>query len=227
MVAEAMHAVISHRSSGRPLTVEGGDRPRRRRARHGQGPLARRVRGRAPGHPLDLGLRHRRGAHRGRRRQGRARRDRDVQQRRASSRSTRGSARSCAARRWPSTSRSSPASRASTRSASCPSSACDARAGLARRRGVAGRARAGRRPRRRRPGHRRAARRGARALPRRVPPRRAQRLDHAAARGRGVRRGVAALADPRARRRGPLDGERRADRPTSTARWTATSPSRR
>ncbi len=70
VVAEAMHAVISHRSRGKPLTIEGAHRPRRRRARHGQGPLARRVRGRAPRHPLDLGLRHRRGAHLGRRGQG-------------------------------------------------------------------------------------------------------------------------------------------------------------
>ena len=80
---------------------------------------------------------------------------------------------------------------------------------------------------RRRPGYRRATRRRARALPSRVSPRRAQRLDHAASGDRGVRRGVAALADPRARRRGPLDGQWRATGRRRRRAWTAISPSRR
>ena len=41
VVSEILHAIIGHRSAGRPLTLEAGDRPRRRRARHGARPLAR------------------------------------------------------------------------------------------------------------------------------------------------------------------------------------------
>ena len=91
VVAEAMHAVISHRSQGRAADDRGRDRPRRGRARHGEGPLARRVRGRAPRHPLDLGLRHRRGADLGRARRRRSASRSRCPTARGSSRSTRGS----------------------------------------------------------------------------------------------------------------------------------------
>ena len=54
-----------------------------------------------------------------------------------------------------------------------------------------------------------------------------ERLDHAAPGGRGVGRRLAALADPRARRRAAAGPPTASASPTSTARWTATSPSHR
>ena len=192
-----MHAVISHRSSGRPLTVEGGivrvadalDMARAARASSSRPGAWTSTRSpptpstRCASRPATT----RRCASRSR-----------CPTARASSRSTKGSARSCAARRWPSTSRSSPGSRASTKA-----------------------------PRARLPPVTRAlAWQGVeewlaehaqvdvlddgvfatgvqlgveRALPCRLPPRCSQRLDHAAAGGRESRRRLAPLAETRTR----------------------------
>ena len=94
---------------GQAADRRGHDRPRRRRARHGQGPLARRVRGRAAWTSTrSRPTRSTRSASRPATTRRCASRSRCPTPR-ASSRSTRAWARSCAARRWPSTSRSSPA----------------------------------------------------------------------------------------------------------------------
>ena len=46
VTAEVLQTITSHRADGQPLDARGGHRARRRRARHGQGPLAHPVRGR-------------------------------------------------------------------------------------------------------------------------------------------------------------------------------------
>ena len=54
VVSEVLQGIISHRADGEPLTARGGHPARRRRARHGAGPLAHRVRARPHRHPLPL-----------------------------------------------------------------------------------------------------------------------------------------------------------------------------
>ena len=61
VAAEAMHAIIGHRRRGEPFTIEAGHRARRRRARHGAGPLAGPLRVGAAEHPLAVGGRDRGG----------------------------------------------------------------------------------------------------------------------------------------------------------------------
>ena len=47
VISEVLQAITSHRADGEPLALEAGHPPRRRRARHGEGPLAHPVRGAA------------------------------------------------------------------------------------------------------------------------------------------------------------------------------------
>ena len=118
IAAEAMHAIISHRTKGKPFTVEGAIVRVADALDMAQGRARVPVRGRP--RPTSTRCRPTRSrTSRSRRpRQGGARRDRDVQLARGSSRSTKDWAPSCAGRSWRSTSRSSRASTPSTKSAS-------------------------------------------------------------------------------------------------------------
>ena len=104
IVSEALHAIIGHRAPG-AVHGRGADRPRRRRARHGPGPLAGAVRGRPAEHPLAVGLRDRGGQDLPGARPRGAGRDRDVQQRRDLPGRRAAGRPSSAARGWRSTSR--------------------------------------------------------------------------------------------------------------------------